>query len=78
MTTSAALKLAPTSESNSISMFYGDASTMMTSVASSMMTSVATSMMTSVATASSTSVAMDLSDKFSGGNTALMTSVAEI
>ena len=54
------------------------ASAMMTSVATSMMTSVATSMMTSVATAGMTSVALDSADKFAGGNTALMTSVADI
>lgn len=83
---SAAVDLAAAGEVSYKTMVCGEetgmmtsvASAMMTSVATSMMTSVATSMMTSVATAGMTSVALDAADKFAGGNTALMTSVADI
>lgn len=86
MTTSAAAAQANVEKEYSESMVTGEAtgmmssvaSAMMSSVATSMMSSVATSMMSSVASAGMSSVALDAADKFAGGNTALMSSVADV
>lgn len=65
-------------------MLLGADTSMMTSVSASMMTSVSVSMMTSVSVSMMTSVSQDiqaesdLSAKFSGLQTCLMTSVSDI